>query len=366
MDAADRTASKRPRRSLRARLAAMALAGGALLVGQSCAADFDPPGKLNTMRVLSVDVDQSYPAPGDTVTFKMHYTDALDPSNQRPVQIVWLGGCFDPEGDQYFGCYSQLAQILASFANGQAPPPGTFAAGIGLDTFELPIPADIITRRPRPAAGPYAGTAFVFFIACAGTVKPIPMEGTSAAGSFPLGCFDADGKQLGPDSFVPGYTEVFSFEDGRMNADPVFTSLDLDGTPMPEDFAAAPHVVACDVTDEQRKQAGCAATDPFSACTTYPLKLTTPKDVAEVDPDAESADHQTLHETVWVSYFADGGDFDFDSKLVSDAQQGYTDTQEVTWVPPVDPGTYNIWAVLRDSRGGSSTIQRVVVVDPAK
>ncbi len=36
------------------------------------------------------------------------------------------------------------------------------------------------------------------------------------------------------------------------------------------------------------------------------------------------------------------------------------------WVPPVDPGTYNIWAVLRDSRGGSSTIQRVVVVDPAK
>jgi len=337
------------------------------LFGPSCAAGFDPPGKVNKLRIFSVEADKPYAQPGETVTFKMNLIDALDPANARPVEIVWLGGCFDPEGDQYFGCYPSLAKSLSSLqSSGGPPPPGTFAAGIGLDTFQLPIPSDIVTRRPPPAAGPYAGEAFVFFVACAGNVKPIPPEGTGVAGGFPLGCFDDTGKRLGPDSFVSGYTEIYSFADHRTNANPAIDSLDLDGTPIPDDtsdLTLTPHVKACSVTEDQRKLTGCSAPDPFSECKAYKIKVHVEKDVAEIDPDGLTPDNKPLHETVWASYFSDGGDFDFDTKLVSDATTGYTDTQEVNWAPPPDPGLVTFWVVLRDSRGGSTTLKRFVTVD---
>ncbi len=355
------------RRSLRALLFGGALACSAAFFAPSCAAAFDPPSKVETLRIISVEADKPYANPGDTVTFKMNFSDSLDPTTARPIEIVWLGGCVDPTGDEYFGCYSALATELGALSSGGAPPPGTFAAGIGLDTFQITLPTDIVTRRPPPQGAPYAGEEFVFFVACAGQVKPIAPEGTGTAGGFPLGCFDATGKQLGADSFVAGYTEAYAFQDGRTNANPVMQGLDLDKTAIPDDVSApadAPHVKACSVTEDQRKLSGCSAPDAFSACTTYDIKVAVDKDVAEVDPGAQTSDGKPLHETVWVSYLADGGDFDNDTKLVSDATTGFTDTFDANWAPPPTPGTYTLWAVLRDSRGGSSTLERLVVVDP--
>lgn len=346
-------------------LAPLALSATVYAVaGAGCSAGFDPPGKLNTLRILSVEADKPYAQPGETVTFKMNLVDALDPANPRPIQIVWIGGCFDPVGDQYFGCYEQLAQTLSLLESGAPPPPGTIAAGIGLDTFQLPIPEDIVTRRPPPAAGPYAGTSFVFFLACAGNIKPIPPEGTSIAGSFPIGCFDNDGNRLGPESSVTGYTQIFSFDDGRTNANPPITSLEIEDQAVSEDLAQAPHVKACSISAEDRRQAGCAKQDPFELCTTYAVRIDVPDDVAERDPDGLGPNGEPLFEGAWVSYFADGGDFDADTKLVADPTEGYVDKQEVTWVPPSEPGAYDLWAVLRDSRGGSTTIRRTIIVDP--
>ncbi len=342
-------------------LAALTLAGA---VAPSCAAPFDPPSQVDTLRIFSADADKPYAAPGDTVTFKLSYTDRLDRANTRPVQITWLGGCFDPDGDTYYGCYAPLADTLQKIQAGQAPPDGVIAQGVGVDTFQIHLPNDIITRRPRPKTGPYSGTAFVFFAACAGTVKPIPEEGTSAAGSFPLGCFDDQGKRLGSDSFVAGYTQIYAFEDGRTNANPTVNELDFDGAAMSEDFAAIPHVPPCDVAEDKRKQTGCAASKDYKACTRHKVKVIVPRDVAEVDPDGKGQNGETLHEVVWASYFGDGGDFGSDTKLISDATTGYTDTQEVEWVAPADPGTYSIWVVVRDSRGGSTTLERLVTVDP--
>lgn len=344
----------------------LALAGGvyALSSAASCAAAFDPPGKLNTLRILSVEADKPYAQPGETVKFKMSFVDALDTANARPVQIVWIGGCFDPPGDQYFGCYPQLAEVFALLEGGGPPPPGTIAAGIGLDTFELPIPEDIVTRRPPPPTGPYTGTSFVFFVACAGNIRPIPPEGTSAAGSFPIGCFDDAGNRLGPDSTVIGYTQIFSFADGRTNANPPIHALELEDQPISDKFEEAPHVKACSISSEARRQAGCSAPDPLTECTTFNLRIDVPDDVVERDPSGTGPDGQLLFEGAWVSYFVDGGDLDSDTKLVADPTEGYVDRQDVTWVPPAEPGPYDIYAVLRDSRGGSTTIKRTVIVDP--
>ncbi len=356
--------SRLPRRGLRVWLAAVCLGLGWAGMSASCAASFDPPSKVNALRLFSVDADKPYAKPGDTVTFKLNYADGLDRENARPIQITWLGGCFDPDGDAYYGCYAPLAAILKQLQEGVIPPDGIVAQGPGADAFATTLPLDIISRRPRPQSGPYAGTAFVFFTACAGTVKPIPPEGTSTAGSFPLGCFDDQGNRLGPDSFVVGYTQIYAFDDGRANASPTVTDLNLDGAPMSEDFGQIPHVKSCSVTADQRKQSGCAAPNAFSQCTQYKIKVQVPKDVAEIDPEGRGQKGEQLHEVVWASYFADGGDFNSDTKLISDATSGYTDTQEVDWVPPPEAGTYAMWVVVRDSRGGSTTLKRLVTVDP--
>ncbi len=59
---------------------------------------------------------------------------------------------------------------------------------------------------------------------------------------------------------------------------------------------------------------------------------------------------------------SDTGDLDNDIKLLNDPVTGYQDKHEVKWIPPATPGISTIWAVVRDARGGSSTVVRRVRV----
>jgi hypothetical protein len=85
--------------------------------------------------------------------------------------------------------------------------------------------------------------------------------------------------------------------------------------------------------------------------------------VAEVDPDSTGVDGQPLDEVVWVNYYAEAGEFDGAVRLVNDAAEGYVEEHATVWVPPEEPGRYSLWAVVRDSRGGSQTLQRYVDVE---
>lgn len=360
----------RPRSStLRLSLAALSLAVATpfLVPTSGCSGGFDPPGKVNGLRVLAITADKPYANPGDDVTFDMTVYDGLvsgeTADGPRPVQITWLGGCFNPIGDEYYGCYAPLGELLQQLATGQVPPTGLVAQGVGLNQFTLSIPDDILTGRPQPEIGVRYGIAYLFFAACAGQVRPVAAEGTSDAGSFPLGCFDENGTRLGPDSFVPGYTQVYVFEDGRTNANPQITALTLDGNPLPEDLSAIPTVKACAVSEEDRRTAGCGTEDPFASCQAYAIDTTVPADAAEIDPDATDADGNVLRETLWIDYFADRGDFDSDIKLVNDAVKGPVSDRQVKWIAPPEPGLATLWAVLRDARGGSSIVTRYVRVE---
>ena len=364
---ADNEYGRRARRWRRAPLAIAALAltvGPAL--GAGCQPGFDPPSKVGGLRVLSVQADKPYAKAGDTVTFDMTYTDGLDPANPRPVQVAWIGGCVDPPGDLYYGCYAQLAKTLGAAASmkagGSLPPELAGQLGVG-PKYSIELPADIVTRRPAPDQGPHFGTAFVFFMACAGKLGPAPATTEGRAGSFPIACFDDAGTQLGADSFVPGYTQVYAFEDERANANPTITGITYDGNVLPDDVTKAPTLKACSLTEDDRRIQGCAKTKPEDACQSYAVRVEVPQDVAEPDPEAKTKDGGQLREVVWVNYYVDGGDLSGDAALLSDATNGYNDDHGVTWLPPNTPGLYSIWAVVHDNRGGTSIVRRFVNVE---
>ncbi|WP_434046940.1 MULTISPECIES: hypothetical protein [Sorangium] len=358
---------RRWRRALLGTLALSAVAAPAISAG--CVAGFDPPSLVDGLRVFAVVADKPYANPGDEVTFRIHVQDGLGgpEDGSRPVTVTWFGGCENPIGDDYYGCYPEFAELADAFEAWQragdptAPLPDLNGArpSVG-DTYTIRIGNDILDDRKPPASGPAYGSAYVFFVACTGRLGPVEDQGTGRAGTFPVGCFDSEGRRLGPDSFVPGYTQVYVFADERQNANPVVNGLELDGEEMSEDFATMSTATPCPIGAEERREVGCNARDPIEECRTVTIEAMIPEDVANPDPDAKQ---EALKEIVWVSYFADLGDIDGGIKLVSDASRGYLGDHAVTWIPPAEPGIATITAVVRDARGGSSVVQRLVRVE---
>lgn len=357
--------ARRASKARRAVLGGLALAAGVAALAPGCAGTFKPIGKVDKLRVFTVTTDTPYAQPGDTVTLTLEYADALDDGVEGPrnVQVLWIGGCFNPPGDLYFACFEQLASVFEGFDPSGGLPP---ELGFG-PTYELTIPDDIVSSRP-PTAGDRYGIGFVFFLACAGTLGPIEdleAEGSGTAGAFPIGCFDDAGNRLGAESFIPGYTQVYAFEDGRVNQNPELAGLKLDGALMPEGLDAPVTVERCALTeDERRAPASCGRASPFETCKAYELTLSLGETVAEPDPSGSTLYGGDLSEAVWVAYYTEGGDLERDIKLVSDATTGPLEEKSYTvkWIPPDEPGVAVLRAVLRDNRGGSTLVTRYVRV----
>ena len=185
-------------------------------------------------------------------------------------------------------------------------------------------------------------------------------DGTGRAPDFPFGCFDGD-KRLGPESFVPGYTQVYTFADERQNENPEVLGLTLNGEDVPEeeDFDKLPVVKACPLTEDERRNPGCDQS-AREACTEYTIKGVVDPSIGEVDPDATGEEGGTLTEAVWISYFVDRGDIAPGVKLVNDAVAGFNPNIATSFLPPAEAGFATIWAVIRDARGGTGVIKRMV------
>ena len=100
-----------------------------------CGPQFDPPSELKTLRVLGVKKDKPYAQPGDTVKLNLLWNDAQGRDDSE-IQRMFVGGCVNPPGDLYYGCFSQFGQAGA----GGLPP-----LGMG-NSFEVTLPSDIIAR----------------------------------------------------------------------------------------------------------------------------------------------------------------------------------------------------------------------------
>ncbi len=326
------------------------MAGAVVALGLlGCSESFDPISKLNTLRVLAVRADNPYPHPGDTVHLDMLWYDGKSPPDQQPtlrpppigmptlpkagesrqLRLFWLSGCFDPDGDLYYECFPQFAQELASAQTDPASLANV--AGFG-SSFDVSVPADIITRRPpKEGQTPY-GLSYVFFALCAGEVMPVE----PGPDGLPLACMDAAGNRLGQDDFVIGYFAFYSY-DQITNTNPKIDGLLVDGSPVAEgDEPSFP--VGGEVAVKVQ-------VDPASV---------------EINPLSLDAKGNPQTEMMWVDYFASSGDLDKAARLVNDATTGFNDDNGVKLTLPGAPQTVELFAVVHDSRGGVQWIQRAV------
>jgi hypothetical protein len=349
---------------------AAAVVASLWLFAISCGAQFAPASQVDALRILAVRADPSYARAGQTVRFRMTAVDALQ-DEPRQVQVVWLAGCTNPPGDQYFACYEQLGDIFGKLGAGavtsdlvslQEIAPGDSGVPDAV-TFEWTLPEDIVSARPVPEVGPHYGIGYLFFAACAGRLAPAELNSEGSVPPFPLVCLDAQGEPLGADSFVPGYTQIYAFADERQNAEPSVEGLTLDDVPLTEGESDIVEVTPCAVplADRFESQDGCQAEPLDERCTAHPLKALI-GDVAEEEPDTALGEGAAVRETVWVEYFVDGGSTSRSLKLVSDAKTGYLGQHQTEWFAPPELGIVRLWAVSRDQRGGSSITRRVVRV----
>jgi hypothetical protein len=328
---------------------------GAFLFGLgavACGPQFDPGSELKTLRVLGVKKDKPYAQPGDQVNLRLLWHDAKGP---RPVQSLFIGGCINPPGDLYYGCFSQYGEAAAG---GGLPP---IMAG---DSFDVTLPDDIISGRGGLEPGqPRYGLEIVFFAVCAGTLS-FDMEAASAtnAGSagLPLRCLDEDGEPLASDDFVVGYTSIYSFQ-GVSNQNPELAvndagegEFEVAGKRLRADCVgvacqgAEPVEVDCDAEPDRCVEA--CEDDGDDSCPAIDVK---PAIVQNVEVDQVSTDlfGSRTTEQMWVNYYVDRGAIS-DVRLLNDSTSGWNAKYRGELRAPKANGPLQVWSVVHDNRGG--------------
>ncbi len=321
-----------------------------------CGAQFDPQSELQTLRVLAVQKDAPYAKPGQDVELRMLYYDA-SPDAPRPIQVAWFSGCFDPPGDLYSGCF----ELLANEYGGSLPPDAQVGSG---ERFTFTMPDDIISSRPPPLdqRQPPYGLAYVFFAACAGTLDAAPANESG----FPLACYGPDGKPLGADDFVAGFSAIYAY-DGYVNENPIVTGFQVEGktvtpTCIGDDCLDYVEPATIDCTSGDVPCIPSCGDDGDDSCPDHSIKPIIDRASAEVDQVSVDAYNEAFEEQMWVSYYVSGGGVKSDVRLLNDAKKGWSEDHGTQFHAPKQTGPVHIWAVVHDNRGGVSWVRQDVVI----
>lgn len=362
---------------------ALLLAGFASLASFGCGSEFDSLAQVEGLRILAVQKSAPYARPRESVELEMLYHDASD--KPRKIETIWISGCENPPGDLYSICFELMGPALRGelpgAQNGEAPAPPPADGDISADellrlgvegsvervpvgpgfafgfqrTFTLEVSKDVISSRPRPQDPklPAYGLNYVFFAACAGELHlDLKAEG------FPLRCEDSKGRPLGAEDFVVGYTAVYAYAK-QVSENPRIVGFEVKGKKLSrEEFCIGDE---CGIVEPDPDRE-CNASDPVvkackdedsDSCPKLEFKaLIDPKSVEE-NGVFTATQGSPVKEQMWVNYHTDRGKFTSDVVLVNDTDTGFNPDTESEFVAPEEKGPAQVWAVVRDNRGGS-------------
>jgi hypothetical protein len=374
-------------------------------------ASFDDPSVIKGLRVLAVQKSAPYPKPGEVVNLKLLFWDGKSTEDNPRNIFVLISplACENPPGDLYYNCLAELvggrdggggdipdagapdsdtpdgaaataATPTAGAAHGTPSSPGFVPIKSNAHGWLRNLDASSLVRASRPnhesafhdiehvresnvfispgiikqrqpGVTPY-GLAYVLFMACAGTPKPVPNAGPNM---LPFGCFDAEDRQLGADDFVIGYTSMYVYNE-RVNNNPVIDDFVFNNASLAEsttDETRVPRVPSCKESDRAK-------------CPKYALKPAINRDLTvetDDDPTAMTPGNQKLQEQVWVNYYITAGALKSSVRLVNDATQGWNEQHGAEFTAPAEPGPVRVFAVVHDNRGGVAWTEGKIIVD---
>lgn len=320
-----------------------------------CGPELDPISRIETLRIVGVRKSAPYARPGETVELRMLWEDGrqVAPPNVETFFAFW---CVNPNGGLFGECLTQ-------------PPKGDADAQYVANTltFSLTIPDDALKSSAADPSLPESGMAVVFYGVCKGKLEGAVVQNgglnedvlESAIDGEALipSCVDEEGRELGPDDFVLGYSTVLVYEEFR-NENPRILGFEVDGEEVDvdciDDECTGPmDVPALDsCVDGVACFKACEDDGDLFLCPETEITVLVDETSAEADSYSAAAYGAELDESIWVSYFVDRGGVSPPVRLVNDAQLGWQDDYMSSVFAPKDPGPVRIWAAVRDNRGG--------------
>jgi hypothetical protein len=291
----------------------------------SCGPTFTPASRLTDFRLLAVQADSPYAAPGETVHFQTLFYEPFG----RNVTWAWAA-CIAPPDTTAVGCLDALARQSA------AGDPPEFAIGVGMNGWATTIPADVLSGISE-SAWPNISVGIVT-VACPGNLTIGDFESLSK-GRLPFSCIDAQtGEPLAGDRFAVSVRHVYVRTRDR-NANPVVAALDWNDGGWPE--GQPTQAPACDVSD-----------DVFGDCPASDQQISLQAGPGAVETGTDQFG-MPFSEQLVVQYYSTEGSFQQEDRTL--------ETPATGWEPGA-AGTVMVVAVLRDDRGGVGWTTRSVEV----
>ncbi len=295
-----------------------------------CGDDFAPGSRVTDFRVLAVQADLPYAAPGEQVHLRALWHEPFG----RRVSFGWLS-CDKPPDTSAVGCLHKVFEDAAK--SGQPP---AMQTGDALDQIDTTVPSGIFDGVPSDARG--NTLVGVVTVACPGTLSLLDPAGLGT-GELPFRCEeDGTGAVLPFERYAVSVKRIFVREKDR-NANPAIAQVYWDGVAWPEGevkqtrpCANNPnHIDDCDGGERHR------------------LSVSLVPGAEESGTD--ELGHQ-FHEKVVLQYYATEGTFEFDVRTAESPVNHWAARKLASG------RTLTLWFVARDSRGGVSWTSRDVDV----
>ena len=312
------------------RLLVSALGLFGLLTLAGCDADFDPGSNVDSLRVLSVQADNPYASPGETVHLSATYYDP----DEREITWAWLQ-CSNPASSSVDGCLTEIAET--AIASGELP---LIASGAGVDNVDVTIAADALSALP--AEGRANALTGVLSIACPGTLD-VDLGAAAAQGSIlPFRCTDAAGVELGLHDTIVGVKRIFVRETDK-NQNPSILSVTFDGEPWAEDDVK--EVDFCETDD--------FTFDDCEGKGDHRIAAQVTPESFEAGTDEFGRD---FAEELVVQHYATDGIFEYEVRIAELPETRFVARSVASGQE------LRLWFVARDDRGGVTLAERRVRV----